>query len=515
MKKLLFPLLVTVALLLCSNITISAQPTPEAPAAGSGTEADPYQIATLENLYWIAATDAVVPSPTQAIRCSKSYIQTADIDASPTSTWFPNGSGVCYGWSPIGNEPNHFTGRYNGDYHTINGLYIYRFGPGYSGAVLIGEDQIGLFGIINSGAVVSNVGLTNAVISGRSQVGVLVGKMMSGTVTNAYTTGSVTGLTNVGGMVGWIETGTITNAYSTVNTLGYDYSGGLVGCVEGGTITNSYACGEIFINSQKAAVYHSAGMPYPTGHYGGLAGINTSGIFYNCFWDTQLARESRSEGGTGKTADEMRTQATFTAWDFTPGTGQWHMLSAGSGYRYYPDLQGFAYDAPGTTPAVNPLPGQIWSYSGGDGTSGSPYQIANLTDLKFLSEQYYDWSKYFIQTANIDATATSGWNTGLGFSPIGSIIFIGKLEKFTGNYNGNYHTITGLYINRPATDDIGLFGHVASSGSISNIGLLNVAITGKEALCLQNLAQVWKFISFGLHSINHKKPDSCKRKVTK
>jgi len=474
MKKLLFTLLVTVALLLGSNTTISAQPTPVAPA-GSGTEADPWQIATLENLYWIAATDAVVPSPTQAIRWTKSYIQTADIDASPTSTWFPDGLGVYGGWSPIGDELNNFTGRYNGDYHTINNLYIFRIGYGYGGTFFNGEDRIGLFGIINSGAVISNIGLTNAVISGSNYVGVLVGKIVSGTVTNAYTTGSVTGFTIAGGMVGEIVTGTITNAYSTAKTVTCEGRGGLVGRIEEGIITNAYAIGIMYNSACPPGVLASQ-------QNGGLAGSNTSGIFNNCFWDTQLSGLIWSAGGTGKTADEMRTQATFTGWDFTPGTGKWQMLSAGSDYRYCPGLQGFAYDAPGTTPAVNPIPGLIWAYSGGDGTSGSPFQIADLTDLKFLSEQFYDLSKYFIQTANIDAMATSGWNNGLGFSPIGKIqlTIAEPSAEFTGNYNGNYHTITGLYINRPTTYDIGLFGYVASSGSISKVGLVNVAVTGKQ-----------------------------------
>ncbi len=472
MKKILFALLVTVALLLGSNTTISAQPTPVAPA-GSGTAADPWQIATLENLYWIAAADAVVPSPTQAIRWTKYYIQTADIDASPTSTWFPDGSGVYFGWSPIGKELNHFSGNYNGDYHTINSLYINR--GLYHTLWIFTEDYIGLFGIITGGAIISNVGLTNAVISGRDYVGALVGKFMSGTVTNAYATGSVTGSSNVGGMVGRIEKGYITNAYSTVNTVAIDYTGGLVGVIVEGWFTNSYAIGLV-----KGGVNPVVNGPPISGHIGGLVGKNTDGIFNNCFWDTQVSGVISSEGGIGKTADEMRTQATFTGWDFTTGPGKWQMLSAGSNYRYCPSLQGFAYDAPGTTPAVNPIPGLIWAYSGGDGTSGSPYQIADLTDLKFLSEQYYDLSKYFIQTANIDATATSGWDTGLGFSPIGRSPVIFTEKKFTGNYNGNYHTITGLYINRPATVDIGLFGYVSSSGSISNIGLVNVAIAGKE-----------------------------------
>jgi len=44
---------------------------------------------------------------------------------------------------------------------------------------------------------------------------------------------------------------------------------------------------------------------------------------------------------------------------------------------------------------------QAQSYSGGSGTSGDPYQIANKADLKYLSENSGEWSKHFKQTANI------------------------------------------------------------------------------------------------------------------
>jgi len=52
----------------------------------------------------------------------------------------------------------------------------------------------------------------------------------------------------------------------------------------------------------------------------------------------------------------------------------------------------------------------LMAYSGGSGTSGNPYQIANLTDLGELSTTSADWVTgiYFIQTADIDASATSG-----------------------------------------------------------------------------------------------------------
>ncbi len=110
--------------------------------------------------------------------------------------------------------------------------------------------------------------------------------------------------------------------------------------------------------------------------------------------------------------------------------------------------------------------------SAGDGTSGNPWQIANLDNLYWLSQSTGEWGsgKYFIQTANIDASASSSWDGGSGFSPIGN-----STDKFNGNYNGNGYTILGLYIDRGST--VGLFGF-AQFGEIKNLGLSNVSISG-------------------------------------
>ncbi|HHE38074.1 MAG TPA: hypothetical protein ENL20_05825, partial [Candidatus Cloacimonetes bacterium] len=119
------------------------------------------------------------------------------------------------------------------------------------------------------------------------------------------------------------------------------------------------------------------------------------------------------------------------------------------------------------------------TYSGGIGTSGEPYQIATLNDLQELSTTSADWGNYFEQTADINASATSGWNGGAGFSPIGSE----SGTHFKGYYDGNFHTISNLYINRPSSNDVGLFGYTDRDYSqersyIKNLGLENVNITG-------------------------------------
>ncbi len=76
--------------------------------------------------------------------------------------------------------------------------------------------------------------------------------------------------------------------------------------------------------------------------------------------------------------------------------------------------------------------------------------------------------------SNIDASATSGWNSGAGFVPVGD-----ASTRFTGTFDGLGHTITGLTIIRGATDYVGLFGHTGTGSIVRNAGLLDVSITGR------------------------------------
>jgi len=112
----------------------------------------------------------------------------------------------------------------------------------------------------------------------------------------------------------------------------------------------------------------------------------------------------------------------------------------------------------------------------GSGTIGDPYLIATLNNLYWLTQNSGSWvtGKYYKQTANIDASTSSGWDEANGFTPIGNVS-----NNFSGNYNGQNFTISGIYINRSASDNQGMFGYI-NGGSVQNLGLLNVNITGKE-----------------------------------
>ncbi|PID30787.1 MAG: hypothetical protein CR982_00885 [Candidatus Cloacimonadota bacterium] len=113
-------------------------------------------------------------------------------------------------------------------------------------------------------------------------------------------------------------------------------------------------------------------------------------------------------------------------------------------------------------------------YSGGSGTEADPYQISTLNDLKILSETSEDWTKYFKQTDDIDASETQNWDNGKGFNPIG---------KFQGVYDGDNHNITGLYIKRTTQYDvrIALFG-VIENAEVSNLALENLFVEGSNSV---------------------------------
>ncbi|KRR03807.1 hypothetical protein CQ10_17795 [Bradyrhizobium valentinum] len=77
---------------------------------------------------------------------------------------------------------------------------------------------------------------------------------------------------------------------------------------------------------------------------------------------------------------------------------------------------------------------------------------------------------------DIDAGITSGWNSGAGFDPIGAG------TSFTGNLNGQGHTISGLFINRPGTPNIGLISYLGTGASVSNVGVIGATIIGRTSV---------------------------------
>jgi len=105
------------------------------------------------------------------------------------------------------------------------------------------------------------------------------------------------------------------------------------------------------------------------------------------------------------------------------------------------------------------------NFSGGSGTQSDPYQISSWAGLNSIRNAL---CSYYILTTNLSSTTSGYSGIGNNWSPIGTDEYH---DFFAGNFDGNGHTISDL-----TGSSNGLFSH--SAGYISNVGLLNINITG-------------------------------------
>jgi len=105
----------------------------------------------------------------------------------------------------------------------------------------------------------------------------------------------------------------------------------------------------------------------------------------------------------------------------------------------------------------------------GSGTLADPFVIWDVNDLQNVE---LDLAAYYELGQDIDASATVGWNGGLGFTPIG------QGGDFTGSLDGKGFTISNLYMSRiAATTYLGLFKRIGLSGFVTNTHLSGLSIT--------------------------------------
>jgi len=455
------------AFIFLSHFLFSQIATP--PAAGSGTEEDPLQIANLENLYWISQNNTF---------WDQYYIQTADIDASETATWFSG-----QGFTPIGvyNSVN-FSGNYNGDGHVISNLTIHN-----------DIDGAALFASTSSTSVISNLGLTDVNIyvtsgSAHTDIGALIGWNFGATVTNCYSTGSVSGDEYVGGLIGSNDINSIiTNCYSTCNVTGFETIGGLIGWANstvencyasgnvsgdndiggfigylyGGSVNSCYSTGNVYANSYAAGFIdaidgnitncyctgnvmradgntnenfaafidwvddnHTVAYCYSTGSvvYENATSPSDKGfvfyeganvIFTSNFFDYVTSGQTSGIGATPKLTAQMQAISTFTdaGWDFTceteNGTDDFWALNGldNNGYPFL-KFEGYVYDD--QNPEIT-----------------STHDDQTLGDGTTCSEPLPDY------TANVTATDNCDINLDVSQDPIAGTIISGATNTIT------------------------------------------------------------------------------------
>ena len=115
----------------------------------------------------------------------------------------------------------------------------------------------------------------------------------------------------------------------------------------------------------------------------------------------------------------------------------------------------------------------VWAWAqfsgNGSGKAEDPYQITTADELFEVRNAL---SASYKLMNDIDLTEWIQENSpSQGWSPIGT---------FSGTFDGNGKTIKGLFIKRPTTDYVGLFGQLSYTGKVENLCIDKPVITGKD-----------------------------------
>ena len=264
-------------------------------AGGSGTQDDPWQVATAEhlnNLRNYIGWD----------HHDKHFIQTADIDLGVP----PWNQGE--GWEPIGSNipddnwtSNLFRAMYNGNGHVISGLYINRPNDNYQGLFVCldgadiqnlelqdinvtGNKWVGGLAATIRNSVIRNCHVSGEVIGMESLIGLMMGTGSfftdaDGELTDCSSSGTVSGGSCVGGLVGTIRYVRVSNCHSSATVSGKFIIGGFAGYADG--IENCHSTGDVTgysnvggLVGQGTQIYHCRSSATVNGYssVGGLVG---------------------------------------------------------------------------------------------------------------------------------------------------------------------------------------------------------------------------------------------------
>ena len=429
-------------------------------------------------------------------------------------------------WTPIGNNSNQYTGTFDGANHTISGLY-------FNSAT----DKVGLFGYISNGTI-KNVGVVDSYLWGRIHVGGVCGYNDQGTMENCYNKGTVSGVGNhVGGVCG-DNRGTMENCYNTGAVRGDKKgSGGVCGNNQG-TVTNCYNIGAVCgyydigaaggvcgLNDGTIANCYSAGAF--SGNGGGVCGLNYDKI-NNCYYDFDKFAgkgvydhllDGKSEKVEEKTSEQFKSgevayllslgckigETTYdgSTWgqNLSDGGGEYPVFNPNKKvFRGFVDCKlTFSNSNEGLsqTQANHNFNDEGFcrvckAYQPATKNESDVYEIRNAGQLYWFAALVKgDTNQQGITEQNLAANAklmnditvnrnvldaNGDLNSSGSFTIWRPIGFSGK--NYKGTFDGNNHTISGLYYSSTIKCEVGLFGCVAYGGVIKNVGVVDSYFKG-------------------------------------
>lgn len=414
-------------------------------ATGVGTQDNPYQIETADQLVEIA----YCPND-----FDKHFVLSQDIDLRSMAL----GEVI-----PIGSADHPFSGVFEGNGHTVTNLTI---NAPHS-------DDVGLFGClapdpnaqIDSG-LIRSVRLRDVDIWGNNRVGGLVGTNQ-GWIVSCSVSGSIEGEACVGGLIGvqqsqgetgWSFADCRIQANRHVGGLvGENHkSGRMIGCYAKGTIRGSIAVGGLIGKTDGGLLVNSYSTAAVTADsfLGGCIGFGKMYV-HLCYWDLQASGAPTSAGGLGKTTAELGQRETFPGWGF------WDIWILEDG-KDYPRL--YWENAQGTLIVNSPN-----RYDGGTGEPHDPFRIQNAQQFLSIWKHLDDYDKYFRLERDIDLTEVD----------VNDVRPIGVIFPFTGCLDGDNHIISGFHYDT-TFNQCGLIGSMSPQATVRDLHLVGVNVVGGE-----------------------------------
>ncbi len=455
-----------------------------------------YLIQSAEDLAWFAnQVNADAGNSTLKARLMK------DIYLSDPET-----SGSFKNWTPIGNysaEGRVFSGIFDGKGFTIYGL-----------AISSTSDYQGLFGYIENGQV-RNVNISNANVSGGSNVGTIAGYANNrSSVTQVYVTSSyVSGADNVGGISGYLANkgnisfcgfegeikatghriGGITGCIFADSTISQSfnmasvastgkYVGGIAGTNSGSVVISCYNRGKITGDLRVAGIvgnnvgdisscYNASAVESistPEGLTGAIAAFYYTAKITDCYYDSTLFT-GKEDNGIPMTTDDMKRHGFVSSLNSAAGNYYYDYLLRNNGYP----IMSWQADQ------------NLW-----DGTVSAPklssdnkyYLITNARELAWFAGLVNGTLDGVEQDNTASAMLMNSIVLNVGnlgeesniWTPIGSV----EGSEFGGEFSGNGFSIRGLYV--PSGDSVGLFGATSVTSIISDVTITESLVSGSD-----------------------------------
>ena len=301
MTKTLWVFLLMLGCLLGTGHVLAATPTQ---LAGAGTQEDPYQISTTDELFWFAGlvngtlTDGTTKN---TAACAK---LTTDITIPDEG----------YIWTPIGSKSAPYTGTFDGADYNIDNLVVNNSSA----------DNQGFVGYLGTGGSIKNLTLgTNCSVTGSLVVGGICG-YNNGIITDCANNGKVDGNNNcVGGVCGY-NNGIITDCANSGAVSGSNYYvGGICGqnystitdCTNSGAVSGSYHYVGGICGQNNSTITDCANSGAVTGRtwVGSVCGDNL-GTIIDGYWLEGTANAGiGSNRGNGIAISKSKTAGEFAS----------------------------------------------------------------------------------------------------------------------------------------------------------------------------------------------------------